>query len=103
MGQPLPKPVHSIYHAGPMGNFKQTIRLNLQAIRDLLGRDIAHFDVLTPEDRKELEYRFMIYCMHGQPDFNQGEERFDVQPAINNLPNVTALLLAKAVQYDPSL
>lgn len=98
-----PERVHTIYHIGPMGLFQKTIRLNLKAVRELLGRDVANFDVLTPQDKAELEYRFSVYCMHGQPDWNQGDENTGVPPTINNLPCAHALMLARAVQYDPSL
>ena len=98
-----PERVHTIYHAGPMGTFQKTIRLNLKAVRDLLGRNVAHFDALTPQDKTELEYRFSVYCMHGQPDWNQGDEDAGIPPTINNLPSAHAITLARAVQYNPSL
>lgn len=92
----------SMYHHG-LGTLGPTLRLNMLAVRELLSKPVAHFDVLTAEELKELEFRFNVYCQHGSPDFTLGNEQTGIPPAINNLPNSTALSIAKAIKYTPGI
>ena len=98
----VPKSTQTIYHIGYLGHFKQTLRLNLRSVRALLGREVPHFDALTDTDKKELEYRFSVYCKHGVPDFSQGDGH-SIPPTIDNLPNKDALGIALAVNYKPQV
>jgi hypothetical protein len=88
----------SIYHLERMGAAGKPIRLNLQAVRDLLDRYVDHFNDLTEADKKLLQRRFTCYCKNGSPDFSNGKEasKYEAEhpPSLDNIPNKIAVRLA---------
>jgi len=87
----------SIYHAEVLGALTRTIRLNLRAVRALLDEDVAHFSVLTKDQKALLQRRFKSYCKHGNASFSNGNGA-DMPPSINNLPCQSALAIALQIQ-----
>ena len=87
----------SIYHVTECPNLGKTIKLNLKAVRDLMGRQIGHFDDLGIADREELQKRFLIYCEIAEPDFFCGRDADllrnhpEYPPSVDHLPNKKAL------------
>ena len=90
--------ISSIYHREAGTGFGKAIRLNLKAVRELLGREVAHFTDLTPKDKDLLQRRFTAYCKKGSADFSPGSiaSQFcgDNPPSIDNLPNKSAVSFA---------
>lgn len=90
----------TIYHRDAGTGFGLAIKLNLKAVRELLDREVPHFNDLTAADKKLLQRRFTVYCKHGRPDFGVGQIgnkiNSDHPPSIDNLPNKAAVRLAIA-------
>lgn len=92
----------TIYHRENTGRLGKTLKLNLKAVRELLGRHVEHFDNLTPADKILLQRRFRRYCQLGRPDFGIGhvETKFAQEhpPSVDHLPNKRALEFALKVK-----
>ena len=88
----------TIYHRDAGTGFGLAIRLNLKAVRELLDREVPHFDNLTTADKKLLQRRFSAYCKNGRADFGVGQIGNKINseqpPSIDNLPNKEAVRLA---------
>jgi len=92
--KPMKAPPHiSIYHTKQLGKFGPSIRLNLDAVSDLLGRVVPTFDSLTAADKLELQFRFDVYRLHGHHSFDE----------IDNLPRSSAVTIARSTAYSPPL
>lgn len=91
------KPMHSIYHQEGKNKTGKTIRLNLRACKQLLGRHLDNFDEISGRDRIELQKRLLIYVRYGKLAINSGYySRYvpgseDREPSIEHLPDADAL------------
>lgn len=85
-----------------MSEGRQTIRLNLRAVKALLpSYNGGNHSELTDTDKQLLQRRFDAYCRIGHADFNVGAGNGNLTaatdatpPTIDNLPSKTAIQAA---------